>query len=135
ETRDGLLGHTLYEFGYDEHNLLISSTDAHGNVTLIDRDVDGTPLGITAPFGPTNLQGQTMALTLDEDGYLETVTNANNETWTIGYENNGGGLVTSFTKPRGNASTYVYDSLGRIEQVYDGESTDPRTWARTLDEV
>ena len=122
ETIDTLTGTVIYRFGYDEDGGLISITDAENNSTTIERDVNGNPTTITAPFG------QRTTLTLNSDSYLETVTNPVNETTRLTYHE--GGLLATLTDPKGNVHRYTYDELGRLimdEDPAGGSTTLERT--------
>ena len=105
-TLNALTGATLYEFSYNARGNLISVTDGDGNVTTIERDGNGHPLAIIAPFG------QRTALALDGNGYLASVSNPAGESFRMSYTADG--LLTQFTDPKGNASQITYDSLGRL---------------------
>ena len=75
----------------------ISITDADNNVTAIERDGNGNPTAIVAPFG------QRTMLTVNSDGYLASVANPVGETHQLTYTADG--LLTAFTDPKhGNAS-------------------------------
>ena len=68
-TVDALTGATLYTFGYDSAGRLIKITDADNNGTTIERDGNGNPTAIVAPFG------QRTTLTVDGNGWLASATN------------------------------------------------------------
>jgi YD repeat-containing protein len=51
QTLSTLTGAALYQFGYDTAGRLSSVTDGDGNTTSIERDADGVPTAIVAPFG------------------------------------------------------------------------------------
>src|SRR5262249_9816614 len=51
QTVDTLTGATLFSFGYDAVGRPISITDGDGNVTTIERNANGDPTAIVAPFG------------------------------------------------------------------------------------
>ena len=107
-TVDTLTKAVLYTFGYDNAGRLISITDADNNVTTIERDGNGTPTAIVAPFG------QRTTLTVNSDGYLASVTNPAGEAYQLTYTADG--LLTAFTDPKGNASQFTYDALGRLQR-------------------
>ncbi|MCP5197341.1 MAG: hypothetical protein H6974_11225 [Gammaproteobacteria bacterium] len=107
-TVDTLTGATRYTFGYDSTGWLTSITDADGQVTTIERDSDGQPTALVAPFG------QRTTLTVDSHGYLASVTNPAGEAYQM--QSTADGLLTRFENPRGYASTFTYDALGRLEQ-------------------
>jgi RHS repeat-associated protein len=105
-TVNALTGATLLSFAYDSKGRLASITDAESNLTVIERDVSGTPTAIIAPFG------QRTTLTLDANGYLANVINPANESYQMTYTVDG--LLTSFKDPKGNASAMTYDTRGRL---------------------
>jgi RHS repeat-associated protein len=111
ETLDALTGVTRYRFAYNTLGLLITITDGSGNVTMIERDANGTPTAIVAPHG------QRTALTVDANGFLDSVTNPANEADLLGYTADG--LLTSLTDPRGGVHSFSYDALGRLQQDTD----------------
>lgn len=108
QTRHGLTGVVLYEFGYDGNGRLLTVTDSDNNVTTITRDGNGNPTSIVGPYG------QVTTFTRDANGYLATISNPAGETFSMDYSNDG--LLTTFTDPRGNSSTFTYDTLGRLTQ-------------------
>jgi len=95
-----------YRFEYDQRGYLSHIEDAHGNLTHIERDSDGSPLAIIAP------DGQRTTLILQDDGYLIAASNPVGETWTIGYSHDG--LMSAFNKPKGQGSQYTYDHMGHL---------------------
>src|SRR5207249_2541423 len=66
-TLNALTGAALYSFSYDSAGRLLTVTDGDGNVTTIQRDGNGNPTGILAPFG------QQTTLALEANGYLASV--------------------------------------------------------------
>jgi RHS repeat-associated protein len=107
-TVDSHTGTTLYTFGYDSIGRLISITDANNNITSIERDANGNPTTLVAPFG------QRTTFTVDSNGYIAKVTNPAGTAYQMQYSADG--LLTKFTDPRSNASQFVYDSLGRLQK-------------------
>ena len=105
-TLDSLTGAVLYRFGYDSKGGLIEIEDASGNVTAIERDANGRPTAIVAPWG------QHTSLTQNSGGYLESVTNPAGET--TRFQSTGSGLLTGMTDPRGNSRHYTYDAAGLL---------------------
>lgn len=105
-TLNALTNAVIYEFQYDSNGYLTSITDGDGNVTTIERNGDGNPTAIVAPFG------QRTTLALNAEGYLERITNPAGESIQLGYTTDG--LLTSLTDPRGNTKNYMYDSIGRL---------------------
>jgi len=121
-TVDTLTKAVLYTFGYDSAGRLTSITDADNNVTTIERDGNGVPTAIVAPFG------QRTMLTVNGDGYLASVTNPAGEAYQLSYTSDG--LLTAFTDPKGNASQFTYDALGRLQRDANAGSGS-QTLART----
>jgi RHS repeat-associated protein len=105
-TLDSLTGQPIYTFSY-ENGYLAEIEDLDGDLTRIERDGD-TPLALVAP------DGQRTALTLDENGYLNSVTNPAGEVYQLHYTVDG--LLTAFINPRGHKSMYQYDELGLFVQ-------------------
>ncbi|MEK0185935.1 RHS repeat-associated core domain-containing protein [Microcoleus anatoxicus] len=97
----------IYCFEYDDAGYLKSIADGDNNITQIDRNADGTPIAIIAPYG------QRTKLNFNANGYLESVTNPANESSAFNYINHG--LLTSFTDPKGNLYQFEYDELGRLK--------------------
>lgn len=122
ETRDTLTGTLRYQFVYDSKGRLISVTDKDGQVTVIERDLDGNPTAILAPHG------QRTTLTLNSHGYLASITNPAGETTQFGYTEDG--LLTTLTDPRSLVHAFTYDNLGlllRDEDPAGGSQTLGRT--------
>lgn len=106
-TVDTLTGATLYTFAYDSAGRLSSITDGDNNVTTIERDGNGNPTILVAPFG------QRTTLSVNSNGYLASVTNPAGEAYQMQYTADG--LLTRFTDPRNNASQFAYNALGRLQ--------------------
>jgi RHS repeat-associated protein len=105
-TGDATTGATLLRFGYTPAGQLATVTDADGNVTQIERDENGDPTAIIAPFGMRT------ALSLNSEGYLQTVTNPIGGSSSFTYH--GGGLLSTFTDPLGGVHSFTYDLEGRL---------------------
>jgi RHS repeat-associated protein len=105
-TRDALSGATLYQFSYDAAGNLTGVTDGDGNLTTVERDGDGKPTAIVAPFG------QRTALSVDSNGDLAQLTDPAGGTCQMAYTNDG--LLTAFTDPNGHSSAMTYDAMGRL---------------------
>lgn len=113
ETVNALTGETIFSFSYDSQNRLTGITDGDGLVTTITRDSDGLPTQIEGPFG------QTYELSFNTDGYLETLTDPQNQTTTFGYQDENG-LLVSVTDPESNQKTYAYGAqTGQAETITD----------------
>ncbi len=106
QTRNTLTGEVLLSFAYDPAGRITEVRDGNGNVTSIERDADGNPLAIVAPFG------QRTTLTVDPNGYLAAVTNPAGETVHMTYTADG--LITRMEDARGNAAVMTYDAAGRL---------------------
>ena len=111
-TLNSLTGAVIYEFAYDANSLLTSVTDGFGNVTTIERDLQGNPKALVAPLG------QRSELQLDVNGFLSQVTNPAGESVSFQYTEEG--LLTQLTRPDNQVSTYTYDDLGLLIGADDG---------------
>ena len=96
-TVNTLTGAALYSFTYDDQGRLLQVSDGDGDVTSIERNAQGKPTALVAPFG------QRTTLSLDGNGYLASVTNPAGEAYRMQYTADG--LLTRFTDPKGQAST------------------------------
>ena len=105
-TLDALTGTVLYSFSYTFDGFLSTITDVVGNITTIEREIDGTPIAINAP------DGQRTLLNLDANGYLASVTDPNGNVRTMTYTEDG--LMTAYSDTNGNTNNFTYDSLGRL---------------------
>jgi RHS repeat-associated protein len=106
QTLNALTGAVLYQFGYSAAGLSATVTDGDGNVTTIERDTEGKPTAIVAPFG------QRTVLALDGNGYLSSVTDPAGQATTMTYSSDG--LLQTFRDPNGHESQMTYDELGRL---------------------
>ena len=122
-TVDTLTNTVLYAFAYDSAGALRTITDADGNVTTIERDGNGNPTAIVAPFG------QRTTLAVDANGWLASVTNPAGEAYQM--QSTADGLLTRFTDPRNNASQFTYDAPGRLQQAVNAGGGS-QTLARTV---
>ncbi len=105
-TLDSTTGATLATFNYTADGLLETMTDIYSNTLTIERLFDGTP---TAIISADNHRTE---LTVDTNGYLNSIHNPANETHHIEYHP--GGLMSLFTTPKGNSNTLTYDTMGRL---------------------
>ena len=113
-TRNTVTGAIVHEFGYDAAGRLTAITEKTGgtdNVTTIQRDSNGHPTAIVAPFG------QVTQLQVDGNGYVVQMTDPANQTHSATYT--AGGLMQSFTKPGNRTSQYQHDADGRLVRADD----------------
>ena len=109
-TVDATTSVVLYEFTYDSvSGALEGIRDADGLLTTISRVGNTITIHAPAPFD------QTTTLQLDGSGkYLTSVANPKSETYQMSYIS--GGLLETFTTPRGKVWRYIYDPTdGRLE--------------------
>ncbi|MDF1592253.1 MAG: hypothetical protein P1P89_12110 [Desulfobacterales bacterium] len=126
-------GVTLYEFGYDQNNKLVSITNQFGEQITINRDANGIPYSITSPDGITT------NLTVNADNHLTRITYPNGSYYNFEYTP--AGLLTAKVEPEGNRFEHVFDSTGRLTDATDEEggqwhySRSSLETAKTLNEV
>jgi YD repeat-containing protein len=108
-----LTGSVLYSFDYDSAGRLQQIKDSDDNKVTIERDGLGNPTAIVAPFR------QLTTLTVNDNGYLASLTNPAGEAYRISYTNDG--LLTQFTDPNGHAATMQYGDFGRL--ILDTDAT------------
>lgn len=104
-TVNAFTGVTLHLFRYGLGGELTSIDHGDGTKTTIERNAS-RPTAIVAPFGARTV------LDLETNGHLATVTNPAGERRRMEYADDG--LLTRFEDPRGYASTFAYDPLGRL---------------------
>lgn len=109
ETRSTRTSKIIRSFSYDINMKLTSIEDAFGNEIEIDR-----PNSTTVEIGTPS--GKITTLTLNADGFATNIETPNNEDYLMSYSVSTGedGLMTSFEKPNGLVSTFVYDSEGKL---------------------
>ena len=66
-TINALTGSEIYTFAYNLQGQLAAVADVFGNLTTIERDVDGKPIEIIAPGG------QKTYLAVNGNGYLASI--------------------------------------------------------------
>lgn len=112
KTYNAYTGATLLTFGYS-NGWLVAVTDGDNNVTRIERSANGTPGAIVSQ------DGQRTTLTVNDEGYIASLANPNNETIQFGYGTNG--LLTSVQGAKGAQYAYTisYDSRGRAYRCQD----------------
>ena len=106
-------GVTLFEFGYNEENNLLSITDRFENQTLIERDANGVPIAIISPDGLSTF------LTIDANNHLTGITYPDGSYYTFEYTTDG--LMTAKIEPEGNRFDHVFDSTGRLTDATNEE--------------
>ncbi len=111
QTLDAKTGTALLSFARDPAGRITTVTDADNNVTTIERQTNGTPTGILAPFG------QHTALTTDANGYLASVANPAGEIVRLFSKTNG--LLDSLVDPRGKAHRFTYSAQGQLRRDDD----------------
>jgi RHS repeat-associated protein len=111
QTLDARTGTALLTFARDPAGRITTVTDADANVTTIERQTNGTPTGILAPFG------QHTALTTDANGYLASVANPAGEI--VRLFSKSSGLLDSLVDPRGKTHRFTYSSLGQLRRDDD----------------
>ena len=111
ETRSGLTGALLFSFDYTPAGTLDTITDGDGNVTTVERDVEGEPTAIIAPHG------QRTELTTDAGGNIDSVTDPAGNEFSMDY--NSGGLLEAFADPRDHTSEFTYNADGRLTRDDD----------------
>lgn len=105
DTRDTLTGAILHRFTYDNAGRLSSVIDGDGNTTIIQRNATGVPTAIVSA------DNQRTALTLTH-GLLSAVESPAKERVQMEYQT--GGLLSRYVDARSFASTYSYDTDGRL---------------------
>ena len=106
-------GVVLFEFGYDENNNLISTTDQFSNTITIQRDGSGIPTAIVSPDGITT------GLTIGADNHLTRITYPDGSHYDFEYTFDG--LMTAKIEPEGNRFEHVFDTNGRLTNTTDEE--------------
>jgi RHS repeat-associated protein len=106
-------GVTLYAFGYNEDNQLITITGRFGNEIAIDRNASGVPTAITSPDGITT------TLTIDANNQLTRIAYPDGSYY--GFEYTTDGLLTAKIEPEGNRFEHVFNSIGRLTDAFDQE--------------
>jgi RHS repeat-associated protein len=104
---------TLYEFGYDGSDRLITITDRFNNVTTIQRDGNGVATGILSPDDILT------TLTIDANGHLTDILHEDGALFSFEY--GADGLMTAKEEPNLNRFEHVFDGYGRLTDVTDEE--------------
>lgn len=104
-THDAFSNERIYDFAYSEDGYLTKITDQFSNETIIERQ-GSKPIAI---IGPNSVRTE---LSIDNNNYLNSVTNAAGERFNMDHTRDG--LLTNFINPRSYISKMTYDSLGRL---------------------
>ncbi len=108
-TVDTLTNALRHQFAYDSAGRLASVTD-----------VDGRQLAIARPNATTvvltGADGQVTTLTLDANGYVQSVASP---AGTTSFAASSHGLITGATDPNGNSRSFSYDSEDRLSVAAD----------------
>lgn len=120
ETRDAALGNKLLSFAYSPEGLLVGVTEHVTDIdsrttTLVHDELSLELERIVGPFGH-----ETDILT-DVDRYIELIANPLDEAFTMTYHP--GGLIDTFTDPRGHTSSYTFDAKGNLTLAEKPAST------------
>jgi RHS repeat-associated protein len=115
-TVDTTTGASIYTFAYDADGYLVQVTDQDGDVTTIER-AGRTPTAIVSA------DGHRTDFTVDANGFLETSKNPAVEQYSM--TSSSGGLLETFTNPRGYSSTFTYEGgrLAKDENAGGGSLT------------
>ena len=126
-TLDPLTLSARLTFSYDEGGRLSQASDAHGNVTTIQRDGVGRAMAIVAPFGQTTTLeygGESFGLPggagAELVGITDPIGRANR------FEYAAGLLLTKRVDPAGGVHTMQYDEMGLLTRDANAENA---TWS------
>jgi RHS repeat-associated protein len=97
----------IYTFEYDATGWISAIADGDNNTTQLERNAEGTPITIIAPYG------QKTQLNFNSNGYLTSVINPAYARSTFNYTRDG--LLTDLTDPKGNIYQFEYDELGHLK--------------------
>ncbi|MCU7850503.1 MAG: hypothetical protein KZQ89_21520, partial [Candidatus Thiodiazotropha sp. (ex Lucinoma kastoroae)] len=101
-----ITGTDIHSFSYEDNGFINRVTDGYGNVTEIERNLDGS---ISAIISPDNHRTD---IEINNNGYLTNLTNPNSESYQFEYSTDG--LLTSMTDPKGHRSIISYNDEGRL---------------------
>lgn len=110
-TINALTGSEIYTFAYNPQGQLIAVADVFGNLTTLERDVNGKPTEIIAPGG------QKTYLAVNENGYLASISCPYEIPIDLEYTNEN--LLTIFSDHKGNVHRFSYDEMGRLTKDED----------------
>ncbi len=108
-TLDALTGAVRLQLAYDAHGIA-SIDDGDGNLTTIERDVNGAPTALVA-------HGFRTTFGIDARGYLATITDPAGAPTSL--VSGTTGLLTQMTDRRGGVHKLAYDPLGRLARDED----------------
>jgi RHS repeat-associated protein len=108
EKKSAFSGRLERSFFYDAAGLLTAVESGDGERTEIARA--GDTITVTGPYGHTT------TLTTGADGYLSGARDPLSRVWSIDYHD-GGGLLKSFTDPKGHKTEYTFAD-GRLTEVH-----------------
>ncbi|MBT6842838.1 MAG: hypothetical protein HOA17_03450 [Candidatus Melainabacteria bacterium] len=111
KTLDAVTNRLIYEFKYNGQ-YLTSIQDSFDSETSIER----TGKDLEAIVSSYGLQ---TSVSLDDNGYINSVTNPESETYSMSYSKQG--LLSTFTNPRGYSSSMSYDAKGRLVKDENAE--------------
>jgi YD repeat-containing protein len=103
-------GITLYEFGYDQDDNLVSITDRFGSQTTINY-YGCVPSSIVSPDGIAT------TFTIDADNYLTRIAYPDGSNYSFEYTADG--LMTAEIEPEGNRFEHDFGTNGRVTNVFD----------------
>ncbi|AFY03088.1 RHS repeat domain-containing protein [Bdellovibrio bacteriovorus] len=104
-TRSSLTGYTKYTFNYSS-GYLSEIVDSFGNTSTFTRS-NGVLSEIQAPYG------QVTNITVNLDNLISSITNPNNETYSITYHSNTD-LISTFTTPSGRRTEFTFNASGKL---------------------
>jgi RHS repeat-associated protein len=107
ETRSTISGKLLLSFSYFASGALQSITNSFGNITSIAKP-STNQVNIASPYG------QITTMQLDTNGWAAAITDPLGRIHKASYSGTLG-LISSFTKPRGQTSTITFDPLGFLQ--------------------
>jgi RHS repeat-associated protein len=114
ESRSKLTGAVVQRFEMNPTKQVTRVVDGDGDALRIERTPNNGPIRFIAQ------DGQVSELRLTTAGYASSLRFlATSQEWTMAYDRDG--LVTRFTKPKGNFSSYVWSPFARLKTAADSE--------------
>ncbi|MFA5832146.1 MAG: RHS repeat-associated core domain-containing protein [Bacteroidota bacterium] len=111
QTLDALTGVIKFDFYYNSKGLLTHIRDIDSLFTTIERDSTGKATVVISPYG------QRTYLYINNDGYLDSLTNPAGETNRFTYD--GGGLMKTMSNPKNKLYKFTYNSKGLLTKDED----------------